>query len=90
DNRYAWTKIGDVHAVDAIRLKRVNVMGCLLSTGKLVTSCLQESVKSTWFYAYLTGIAQQVKQMYNPLLSHNFSQEEAHLSFLLFYGYFIG
>ena len=53
DNRYAWTKIGDVHAVDAIRLKRVNVMGCLLSTGKLVTSCLQESVTSTWFYAYL-------------------------------------
>lgn len=35
DNRYAWTKIGDVHAVDAVRLKRVNVMGCLLSTGHL-------------------------------------------------------
>lgn len=44
-------------------------MGCLLSTGKLVTSCLQESVTSTWFYAYLTGIAQQVKQTYNlPLV----------------------
>ena len=41
DNRYAWTKIGDVHAVDAVRLKRVNVMGCLLSTGHLITSCLQ-------------------------------------------------
>ncbi|WP_353675745.1 IS630 family transposase [Acinetobacter towneri] len=69
DNRYAWTKIGDVHAVDAIRLKRVNVMRCLLSMGKLVTSCLQESVTSTWFYAYLTGIAQQVKQTYNlPLV----------------------
>ena len=27
DNRYAWTKIGDVHAVDAIRLKRVIVTG---------------------------------------------------------------
>lgn len=27
---------------------------------------------------------------YSSLLSHNFSQEEAHLSFLLFYGYFIG
>jgi len=25
-----------------------------------------------------------------PLLSHNFSQEEAQMSFLLFYGYFIG
>jgi len=24
------------------------------------------------------------------LLSHNFSQEEAQMSFLLFYGYFIG
>ena len=48
-------------------------MGCLLSTGKLVTSCLQESVTSTWFYAYLTGIAQQVKQTYNLIranLSH--------------------
>ena len=30
------------------------------------------------------------KEALGPLLSHNFSQEEAHLSFLLFYGYFIG
>ena len=62
DNRYAWVKRGEVHAVDAVRLKRVNVMGCLLSTGQLVTSCLQESVNSRWFYAYITAIAQQVKQ----------------------------
>lgn len=32
DNRYAWTK-----QVDAVRSKRVNVMGCLLSTGQLIT-----------------------------------------------------
>ncbi|MEG3012119.1 MAG: transposase, partial [Pseudomonas sp.] len=69
DNRYAWTKIGDVHAVDAVRLKRVNVMGCLLSTGHLITSCLQESVNSRWFYAYLMGVAAQVKRSYQvPLV----------------------
>jgi hypothetical protein len=51
-----------VHAVDAVRLKRINVIGCLLSTGRLITSCLQESVNSRWFYAYLTGIAEQVKR----------------------------
>ena len=69
DNRYAWTKQGEVHAVDAVRLKRVNVMGCLLSTGKLISCCLQESVNSRWFYAYLTGIAEQVKLTYQvPLV----------------------
>ena len=30
------------------------------------------------------------KGVYKALLSHNFSQEEAQMSFLLFYGYFIG
>ena len=69
DNRYAWTKRGDVHAVDAVRLKRVNVMGCMLSTGQLITCCLQESVNSHWFHAYLMGIAKRVKQAYSvPLV----------------------
>ncbi|WP_257226126.1 helix-turn-helix transcriptional regulator [Acinetobacter sp. YH16038] len=35
-------------------------------------------------------IAALEKEKYNPLLSHNFSQEEAQMNFLLFYGYFIG
>ena len=44
-------------------------MGCLLSTGQLVTSCLEESVTSIWFYAYLLGVAQRVKQAHNiPLI----------------------
>lgn len=69
DNRYAWTKRGEVHQVDAVRLKRVNVMGCLLSTGQFVTSCLQESVTSDWFYAYLTGLGEKIKQAYGvPLV----------------------
>ena len=69
DNRYAWTKQGETHQVDAVRSKRVNVMGCLLSTGQLITSCLHESVTSNWFYAYLTGVAQRVKQAFGvPLV----------------------
>ena len=44
-------------------------MGCLLSTGQLITSCLQESVTSEWFYAYLTGVAERIKHTYGiPLV----------------------
>lgn len=69
DNRYAWTKQGEVHQVSAVRLKRVNVMGCLLSTGHFLTSCLHEPVTSSWFYAYLMGVAKQIKQAYGiPLV----------------------
>lgn len=44
-------------------------MGCLLSTGQLITSCLEESVTSSWFYAYLLGVAQRVKEAHDiPLV----------------------
>ncbi len=44
-------------------------MGCLLSTSQLITSCLEESITGTWFYAYLLGVAQRVKQAYDiPLV----------------------
>ena len=44
-------------------------MGCLLSAGHLITSCLQESVNSRWFYAHLMGAAAQVKRSYQvPLV----------------------
>ncbi len=44
-------------------------MGSLLSTGHLITSCLQESINSRWFYAYLMGVAAQVKRSYQvPLV----------------------
>jgi hypothetical protein len=69
NNRYAWTTQGAVHCVDAVRQKRVNVMGCLLSTGQLVTSRLHESVNSEWFYSFLTGVAKQVKEVHGvPLV----------------------
>lgn len=39
-------------------------MGCLLSTGQFVTSSLNESVNSEWFYAFLTGISKHVKEVH--------------------------
>ena len=63
------TQHNKVHSITAIRSKRINVMGCLLSIGQLITSCLKESVTSTWFYAYLLGVAQRVRQAHNiPLI----------------------
>lgn len=69
NNRYAWATKGSVHCVNAVRHKRVNVMGCLLSTGQFVTSSLHESVNSQLFYAYLTGIAKHIRKVYGiPLV----------------------
>ena len=65
DNRYAWTIKGQVHQVTAIRSKRVNIIGALLSTGHFVTACLQESVTGEYFYAYVMGVAKQIKEKYN-------------------------
>nr|WP_286436397.1 transposase [Acinetobacter sp. 251-1] len=69
NNRYAWTQCREVHAVTALRSKRINGMGCLLSTNQFISSCLEESVSSPWFYAYLLGVAQRVKQAHGiPLV----------------------
>lgn len=62
DNRYAWTRQEEVHQVDADRLKCVNMMGCLILTGQFIMRCLHESETSSWFYAYLTAVAKQIKQ----------------------------
>ena len=42
-------------------LKRVNIIGAL-STGHFVTACLQESVTGEYFYAYVMGVAKQIKE----------------------------
>ncbi len=62
DNRYAWTKKGEVHQVTAMRSKRINVLGALLSTGNLALTCFEQPINSQWFYSYLLGIAEQIKE----------------------------
>jgi hypothetical protein len=39
-NRSAWTKRGEVHAITAKRAQRMNVIGALLSSGRLLLTQL--------------------------------------------------
>ena len=69
DNRYAWTKIGDVHAVDAVKTKASQCDGLSAVNGSSDHQLPTESVNSRWFYAYLMGVAAQVKRSYQvPLV----------------------
>jgi hypothetical protein len=54
DNRYAWTKDEAMfmRLMLFVRLA-VNMMGCLLSTGHLITSCLQNPLAVAGFEKYL-------------------------------------
>jgi hypothetical protein len=52
-NRSAWTKIGETHAITAKRAQRLNVMGALLSSGKLIMAKLWQSVNGLWFFGFL-------------------------------------
>ena len=44
NHRYAWMKRNEVHFITAIRSKRIYRMECLLFTGQLMTSCLEELI----------------------------------------------
>jgi len=59
-NRSAWTKRGETHAVTATRGQRLNVIGALLSSGKLLTVNLWHSVTGVWFFAFLMAVAKRV------------------------------
>lgn len=49
-NRSAWTKSGEVHAITAKRTQRMNVIGALLSSGRLMLANLWQSVNGLWFF----------------------------------------
>jgi hypothetical protein len=59
-NRSAWTKRGETHAVTATRGQRLNVIGALLSSGKLITVNLWHTVTGLWFFAFLMAVAKRV------------------------------
>lgn len=59
-NRSAWTKRGETHAVTATRGQRLNVIGALLSSGKLMTVNLWHTVTGLWFFAFLMAVAKRV------------------------------
>lgn len=61
-NRSAWTKSGETHAVTATRGQRLNVIGALLSSGKLMMTPLWHSVTGLWFFAFLMAVVKRVEK----------------------------
>ena len=52
-NKSAWTPVGECHAATAVRGKRLNIIGALLSTGALFTAKLWENTTSELFVGFL-------------------------------------
>jgi transposase len=61
-NRSAWTQSGETHAITAKRGRRLNVIGALLASGKLVMAKLWQSIHGLWFFAFLMAMLQQVSK----------------------------
>ncbi|WP_427501067.1 transposase [Methylomonas sp. MED-D] len=61
-NRSAWTKSGEVHAITAKRAQRMNVIGALLSSGRLMLTKLWQSVNGLWFLGFLMALVQRVSK----------------------------
>jgi transposase len=67
-NRSCWTKEGEVHAIDANRSPRLNIMGALLSDGSLFTTEKWGTNKAEDFLSFLTKLVERVKPtMEKPL-----------------------
>jgi transposase len=60
-NRTCWTKEGDIHAIDASRGPRLNVMGALLSDGSLFTTDKWGTTKANDFLVFLEKLVERVK-----------------------------
>jgi hypothetical protein len=56
-NRSAWTKSGEVHAITAKRAQRLNVMGALLSSGRLMLAKLWQSVNGLFLMALIERVS---------------------------------
>ena len=59
-NRSAWTPVGECHTCDAVRGKRLNVVGALLSSGELFTVKLWETMTGLLFAGFLGLLMQHV------------------------------
>jgi len=61
-NRSAWTKKGDRHAITATRGKRLNVIGALLSSGKLFMTKAWKTMNGLWFFAFLMAMVDRIEK----------------------------
>jgi transposase len=56
------TKKGETHAVTAKRGRRLNVIGAMLSSGKLVMAKLWQTINGVWFFAFLMAMLDKVSK----------------------------
>jgi transposase len=61
-NRSAWTKSGEVHALTAQRGPRMNIIGAMLSSGRLIRTKLWHSVNGLWFFGFLMALIERVNK----------------------------
>lgn len=52
-NRSAWTPVGQCHASEPLRGKRLNIVGALLSSGELFTMALWQTMTAMRFVGFL-------------------------------------
>ena len=61
-NRSAWTLRGETHRVTAKRGRRLNVIGAMLSSGKLMLAKLWRSVNGKFFFAFLMALVNSIQK----------------------------
>jgi hypothetical protein len=54
--------VGETHAVVSKRSPRLNVIGALLSSGRLLMAKLWQSVHGLWFFGFLTALIARVRK----------------------------
>ena len=61
-NRSFWSKVGATHTVVLKRSQCLNVIGALLSSGRLMMVKLWQSVNGLWFFGFLMTLIDRVKK----------------------------
>lgn len=61
-NRSAWTARGETHCVSAKRGRRLNLIGALFSSGKLMLAKLWRSVTGLFFFAFLMAMIKTIRK----------------------------
>jgi transposase len=69
-NRSAWTPVGGRHLIEAKRGKRLNVLGALLSSGKLFSAKLWTRVNSDLFVGFLGLLREEVGKPLTVILDN--------------------
>ena len=69
-NRGAWTPAGECHSATAVRGKRLNILGALLSTGALFTAKLRTNTTAELFAGFMGLLLEQLGKPLTTILDN--------------------